>query len=191
MRIVKKQLNYNQTMDKKEFIIPITFIALCVAFAVISFAVYLSKGKSKKWVARKMKIGAILITLSASSCERGNGPFVSCYDPVIPNSIHLDAYSSDKLEIKLDTNNVLSGTIYEVTKSEFSFAVINENNTNIQQGELIPADGSFDSNTEVFSLELDTEINPGLYDLKLFDSNVANQENANVNLSLKLQINDQ
>lgn len=179
-------------MDKKEFIIPITFIALSLLFAIVSAAVYFSKGKSKKWVARKMKIGAILLTLSASSCEKGgNGPLVTCYDPVIPNTINLDAYTSEKLEIKLDTNNVLSGTIYEVTKSEFSFAVVDGSSTNVQQGALTPADGSFDSNTEVFSLALDTELTPGLYDLKLFDSNIAGQETANVNLSLKLQINEQ
>jgi len=59
-------------MNKKEFLIPFIFIGLSSAFLFISAMVYFSDGKSKKWVARKMKIGGLLLTLSFFSCGNSN-----------------------------------------------------------------------------------------------------------------------
>ena len=58
-------------MNKKEIVIPLMVIGLTLLFAGICVAVFLTNGKSKKWVARKMKIGGMLLTLTAASCNGG------------------------------------------------------------------------------------------------------------------------
>ncbi|HPF00935.1 MAG TPA: hypothetical protein PKY63_09735 [Bacteroidales bacterium] len=51
-------------MSKKNIVYAfLIFIGL--AFAVVSIMVYFTKGRSKSWIAYKMKIGALLLTITA------------------------------------------------------------------------------------------------------------------------------
>ncbi len=71
-------------MTKKEIILPITVLGLTLLFAGICVAVFLTNGKSAKWVSRKMKIGGLLLSLTAivqTGCHRNT----LCYkfaDPI-------------------------------------------------------------------------------------------------------------
>ncbi len=71
-------------MTKKEIILPITVLGLTLLFACICVAVFLTNGKSAKWVSRKMKIGGLLLSLTAivqTGCHRNT----LCYkfaDPI-------------------------------------------------------------------------------------------------------------
>jgi hypothetical protein len=53
-------------MSKKELIFPFLAIGFVIAFITISTLVFLSQGKSKKWIALKMKTGALLLGLTAT-----------------------------------------------------------------------------------------------------------------------------
>ncbi|NJO88518.1 MAG: hypothetical protein HC831_05795 [Chloroflexia bacterium] len=138
-------------MDKKGLIAPVSIIVLGFAFAMVCLGVFLTKGKSAKWINRKMKIGALLLTISVWSCnsskDEDNG-IVTCYVAYIENNVVLDAYTGDVLKIRLDTANVLNGYIYGVTESDFSFVIIDEHEVKVQQGILNPTDGHFDNTTE-------------------------------------------
>lgn len=174
-------------MNKKEIITPILVIGLGLTFAIISFAVFLSKGKSKKWVSRKMKIGAMLLTLSSAAC---NNLITTCYDmPAPPNTINIYPNVENGIELMLDTGNVIQGIIYERQGENFSFTIENANNQMVQSDLLVPIDGVFDNYNEEFKIEVDTNIVTGTYALKLFDVGIAAQADAvpkqEINLLIK------
>ncbi len=176
-------------MNKKELIIPLLVIGLTLLFAGVCVAVFLTNGKSKKWVARKIKIGGLLLTLTAASCNGGGGE-VMCYSAVAHNYISFENIKEDNiLEIMLDTGNVLKGHITGAQDSIYSYKVYTDKENIIQQGELIPVDGKFESLDESFKIELDENIMPGGYILDLFPSSVETQDDtyliAQVNLLVK------
>ena len=129
-------------MNKKEILVPIMVVGLTILFASICVAVFLSNGKSKKWVARKMKIGGLLLTLTAASCNGGGE--VMCYEMVATNNIWMENQGEKGIEIMLDTGNVLTGHLNGAQDSIYSFKVTNESNQVLQKGELIAKDGKFD-----------------------------------------------
>lgn len=164
---------------KKEAIIPISVITLSIAFIFISLMVYFSRGKSKKWVARKMRIGGLLLTLTATaSCNNGDGE-VMCYSQVAPNSINLHAYTGDTIKLNPDTNNILTGSIYEVNSSAFSYAILDTNNIKIQKGNILAKDSVFNNSaSEDFYFDIPKSIQPGLYFLEFFDVDTNEQDSA-------------
>jgi hypothetical protein len=164
-------------MNKKEFITPFLLIGLGLVFAFISFAVFLSHGKSKKWVARKMKIGGILLGLSAISTGTG---CPTCYKPPYePEHVIINQLNGYSIEIDLDTNNVLNGMIYDFYSSVFSFSIYDTSGLKKQTGLLIPSDGEFGDNNESFSLEIDTNLTTGNYWLNIYGCDIQSQVNQN------------
>ncbi len=59
------------------------------AFLAVSLWVFLSDGRNARAIRAKYKLGGILLMasamLTAASC--GRPPFVTCYDPVVPNEV--------------------------------------------------------------------------------------------------------
>ena len=164
-------------MTKKELLTPILFAGIGLAFVFISLMVWFSNGKSAKWVARKMKVGALLLSLNATvSCEQ----FVTtCYDmPAPPNTMQIIESDGYMIEIQPDTGNVLNGYIYQRVGTDFSFAVIAENDVFAQKGTILAADGQFDYYQENFKIELDTSLIPGNFTLHLYDVKLQNQSDA-------------
>ena len=177
-------------MRKKEIIVPFLVIGLTILFAGICVAVFLSNGKSKKWVARKMKIGGLLLTLTVASCNGGGGE-VMCYDTVAPNSIWLHDYNDKGIEIKLDTNNVLIGSISELSGKEFSFAIKDSTDKKFQQGLLVPVDGEFNQSNEDFKIEIDKNLISGKYSLKLYASGIDGQDSTYAAHEVVLLVKDE
>jgi len=163
-------------------------IGLTVLFAGICVVVFLSKSKSKKWVARKMKIGGLLLTLTAASCNGGGGE-VMCYETVANNYIWLENQGENGIELKLDTGNVLNGHIIGAQDSAYSYRVMDESEKIVRFGELIPNDGKFDQSDESFKIELDKNLSPGNYSLDLFPASTEMQDSSyiasHINLIIK------
>ena len=161
-------------MNKKELFIPFIAIGLGLAFALISLAVIISNGKSKKWIARKMKIGGLLLTLTAASCNGGGSEVVTCYETTEINSMWINPTNQNGIEVKLDTGNVLNGTISTIEGNDFSFLVSDSTGKKFQKGMiLIDSDTRYTSN---FKIELGKDLKPGKYQLKLFASKVESQD---------------
>ena len=61
-------------------------IGLGAAFLAVSLWVTLSGGRSARAIRTKYRLGGAILSLTAAlslaSCENGNGPFTTCYDPV-------------------------------------------------------------------------------------------------------------
>jgi len=173
-------------MTKKEILVPLLVVGLTILFAGVCIAVFFSNGKSKKWVARKMKIGGLLLTLTAASCNGGGE--VMCYETVAPNSMWIEGTRLDSIEISLDTNNVLNGQISSLDGTDFSFRVSDTNKTVMQRGNLLPSDGKFDQFNEAFKIELDKNLQPGTYLLNLYAADISAQDSAYAQNQLNLVI---
>ena len=132
--------------------------------------VYFTKGKSKKWITRKMKIGGALLALTAlTTCNGGGENVVTCYVQPEPNSIWILEVKGDSITVDLDTGRVLNGQISMREAGEFSFAIKNSSYQKIQVGEISASDGTFDEKNEEFQIKLNENIESGNYTLGLFD----------------------
>ena len=94
----------------------------------------------------------ITMLLSLTAVSVGSG-CTMCYDQPSPgNFISFDNLAGYELEIMLDTGNVIQGTIAERFASDFSFAVADSLEQNIQIGPVVPTDGVFDDYDERFKI---------------------------------------
>lgn len=160
-------------MNKKETLIPIVFVALSLLFIAICTMHYLSKGKSAYWLKRKMKIGALLLTLSYFQVNSYSQDQL-CYKP-IENKFRLDPKISKTGTFNLQKDNIVIGTIYRCTLNQFSFALFNEKKEMVQKGNLIPVDGVFNAYHEDFKFEIDKTLKSGRYTLLFFNKSEENQ----------------
>ena len=78
-----------------------------------------------------------------------------------------------KDSINLNHSNLIEGKITYRSSDTYSFFLKNDNDTSVFQKDLLtPKDGKFNDSTEVFSLELDTNLIPGKYTLSFYDDDV-------------------
>lgn len=163
-------------MDKKSIIAPLLIIGLSIAFIGICFMVYLSKGKSKKWVARKMKIGAMVLSLSTISVV----PQACCYKPAQGPYCRIEFDSKfetqNKVELQIDTENKLTGILMYSYTDKYSFSVQDTNSIIYQKGLIKPEDGDFDNSNENIFLTIDQNIKKGEYIISFFDTDSSNIE---------------
>jgi len=162
-------------MDKKEFTVTILVIGLSILFTVVSLALFISRGKSKFWTAKKMKLGALLLTVSAltsmSSCKGGDEDNirVSCYEMVErTNVVYIENFHET---VNLKETKVLNGIIEYRSSEIYSYSLKNDSDSTFLSRELlIPKDGSFDDTTEQFSIHLNNDLVPGSYTLSFYDT---------------------
>ena len=155
-------------MNKNESLIPITVIGLTVLFTIVSLGVFLTRGKSAYWIAKKMRVGAMLLTLTAVSTTY-SGCITSCYDAPEPNVFSINNEENHQINVNIDLNNKIKGTIYERSGDEFSFRITDTSFTkSYQLGRIEADDGEFDESAEEFTLELNSDIPTGVYSLNFY-----------------------
>lgn len=157
-------------MNKKELIIPFILVGLGLAFTVISFAVFLTNGKSKKWVARKMKIGGLLLTFSLFSCSENRNYVVSsmtCYMVIsdIPSAF----------EIEIDSNRIIYGNMSR-RYGDFSYSLVDNQGIIVQKSKLFPKRYMSDPENQDFLIEVDQKLKKGKYNLKLYNCELKEQD---------------
>ncbi|MFV0555027.1 MAG: hypothetical protein ACK5LR_10045 [Mangrovibacterium sp.] len=175
-------------MENKKLITPILIIGLSAAFAIIALAVYLTRGKSKFWIGKKMLVGSLLLSLNSVATQ---SCVTSCYDPVVPNHIELDRDDDDyssTININLEENNKITGTLYDRSGTDFSFSISDTLETDtLQVGDIIPTDGEFDSSTEEIYLEIDQTLPKKEYILSVYSAKQDEQESPINAYRIKLQ----
>jgi len=165
-------------MNIKNLTTPILIIGLSIAFSIVVIGVYVTRGKSKFWISKKMLLGSILLSLTSvinHSCDRFG---TDCYDPAPPNQIEFDNtdYSSI-ININIGVNNKLTGVLYDRNSEDFSFNVTDTLKTDtIQIGNIIPADGKFDESTEDIYIELYKDLPVNEYLLNLYNTKQSEQK---------------
>jgi hypothetical protein len=152
-------------MDKRDFTITITIIGLSVLFMLASSALFLFRGKSKFWTAKKIKFGAALLTLTSitSSCI----PIRTCYEPTLPDNMMYISQSIDT--INMNDSTKIYGYVENRVSSYFSYQIQNKDSLEVYRVENIQAvDGTFDDYNEEFVIDLDSNLISGNYHLKLY-----------------------
>lgn len=167
-------------------IVPLVLLVLALAFVVISLAVYLSRGKNKYFLAKKLKLGAMIISLTAvtNGCRT---PVVTCYKPaIIPEITSLQAYSysneiainPDENELKFKTNNIYDSDLcYIISQSE---------NITLKGDCVVVEGGEID-----LLIKLEEYLLSGVYDLKIFYGKISATENLEYPLeSFKIKVSE-
>ncbi len=158
-------------MDKKDFSVSLLVAGLSVLFVLASFALFLSKGKSKFWTAKKMKLGAIILSFTAVASTQQ--ACVSCYDPIPPEFIYIENWNDT---LNLNDSSILYGTIESRYSSQYSFKLQNDTiDSLIQVNNIFPDDGVYDEDSEEFTIQIDTSLQTGTYRLEFFDVNKEEQ----------------
>lgn len=176
-------------MIKKEVLIPIALAGLGIVFSIILLAVFISRGKSEFWVSKKMKIGAVIISLSSFAVQQSCVP-VTCYEPAMPDQMYITTNSQGEIIMNLNDSTVIRGILYERQSIEFSFNIADtlKSDSIIQKGEILPVDGNFDESNEDFYLKINSNIAEGTYLLKLFNTNRAMQDSLYPMFTQRLKI---
>jgi|WetSurMetagenome_2_1015567.scaffolds.fasta_scaffold377865_2 hypothetical protein len=164
-------------MEQKRIISPLLLAGLFTAFAFVCLIVYFRKGKTEKWVARKMKLGATI--LAVAGITTGCPPVITCYVPVAENIFNFDKIDSSDYSVLADlpVDSIVTGKVYGRTYNQFSFEIVSADSTSVQEGNLLPTDGIFDQAEEGFSIILNSKIDTGKYHLNILVPDPINREN--------------
>lgn len=145
-------------MKIRDSLFPIIIIPVGILFITISLFVILSKGKNKKLINSKLKIGAFILSFSYfTACGKFGA---TCYEPApLPNSIEISYNNS-----LFNQGDTVFGNIYEGTFTEYFFELKDSLEEKIvQKGDLIASDGAFDDANENFYFILDSTVSYGFY----------------------------
>ena len=157
---------------KKEILISVYVGILSGLFLLVSLLLYLTGGKNQFLLGRKLKIGAVIITLTALvGCSGVSEPVRTCYKVVAQDHVTVSFTYNDQdlIELKKGTTDIiLNGQIMRRTLKTFSFMVFDHDDKEILKGEIKPSDGQFDEETEDFIIKLPEDLKVGRYTLKLF-----------------------
>jgi len=105
----------------------ITFLAVAalgIAFGFWAFMVFLSRGKNAKAIARKMKFGALLLTLNAAVTCTPQQP--TCYEQAAMDHFYFPEYNTDVINLKLSENDTISGVLVNPSKEDYYYMLVNE-----------------------------------------------------------------
>ncbi len=165
-------------MNKKIFIIPAVILVTSI-FIIVSILVYLTKAKKPNLINSKLKIGALLLTLTGAlnNTTPVYSTDIMCYFVMPPVQIDMQE-PSEKFEngifiLGLSQTNVIVFLArgYGLT-NQSTFVVVPENDDIITSavctGVIKPKDGSFDNNFETFSVLIENPIPAGRYFIKIF-----------------------
>lgn len=157
-------------MNKKEMMIPFVLVGLAVAFGLVSAMVILSRGHPG-WIKRKLKIGGMILSLTATLNGCGTEPTMTCYVVVPINEFSLvdeqDIALPQEITVDLTTNPVLRGRLRNREATSFVYRIVDKNQTQVQGGLLQALDGAWDEYREEFEIVLDTNLVTDTYHLQL------------------------
>ncbi|MCK4665229.1 hypothetical protein KAU33_00670 [Candidatus Dependentiae bacterium] len=139
-------------------------------FIVVSFLVYLTKGNNSKFLGQKLKLGALIIALTATLSCAPRQPMCYSQVAVTSNQFHLksDREVAEKIIIETDKDKKINGEIKIRSGEEFSYIIYNWEKTKIQSGDIKPLDGKFDSLDEEFEIDVKEGLVSGNYTINFY-----------------------
>lgn len=176
-------------MNKKENIIPLAIIVFSLLFMAVSVMVYFSKGKSKKWIGYKIKVGALLLSLSVASCNSGSRQ-VTCYSEPAGNAMRLFNTGSGKLEINIKNENIISGAVYYIAGKDFSYSLSDSTGKILIKENLI-FKNNLKTIDDTFHIKINRKLTAGRYKIRLFDLKAENQDSTKFNSEYNVLISNE
>ena len=175
-------------MNKNNLITPLILTGISLAFAVVSFLVWLSRGNNAKLIQRKLRLGALLLGITAVSS--GCPPAVTCYDPIQPEEnifINDSCLISGMVQSSVHVTKEITGQVVNRMSEEFSFCISDHLNQVILADSLTPLDGQWNQYTESYKLIISDSLAAGTYNLKLFNTKKENQTYPNRSYTLTVK----
>jgi hypothetical protein len=162
-------------MEIKKITLPIILAALSLVFIITCVALYLHNGKSAKWVARKMKVGGIMLSLTAilSACDPtqvNDEPEITCYMVASSNLIIVETDSTNTITLDLPNKQTIEGEIMSRVSNKFCFTVLDSTERVVQKENISALDGAFDESEEHFKITIDNKLANGNYSLKFYNT---------------------
>jgi hypothetical protein len=182
---------------KRELSVLVPLALLGAAFVLVSLLVTMTRGNS--WlVARKLRIGAMIIGLNAAAAGCFP-PFVTCYDPgptcYDPPAEHVclieesEECMPGEVRLEGDAPIVLVGVVSSRESDAYSFRIVGPDEEVLQRGDALPRDGAFDSSTEEFEITIDPSSLPaGELLLELWAGSVDSVDQGNGRLVTQYQL---
>ncbi len=176
-------------MEFKKISIPIALAFLAGLFLLASVAVYFTRGKSARWVSRKLRLGGLILTLTAvlQSCDplglsgvpEDRDPPYTCYmvaEPgIVTDLFFLEGISDSTVTVNLPNDTKLKGEIRKRTQANYSFAVYKDDTSKVQIESIVARDGAFDEDTEQFEIAIDKQLPKGDYIIRFFVTSAEQQ----------------
>lgn len=164
-------------MKKTELFIPIILVFLGIAFVAVSLAVYLSDGKSAFWVSRKMRLGALIITLSSlGACDGCINPPNTCYEQVATDRFVIESAVNDTVKTKISDSLSFNARVSFPQSQEYSFSVVNSAGVIVLREDLFSLDSTIDSTSENFRIKINKKLNKGAYKIQIYPVSQNNQD---------------
>ena len=154
---------------KKEIYIPLILIGLSVAFVVVSFLLWLSRGNDAL-LKKKLRIGALIISLSgiALGCwsERDCS---TCYLVAQENVFTVEEqYMGGRIVLDMSETYKLTGLVSNYTSEDFWYLIEDYSDNEIQRGMVEPLDGAYDEHSEEFEILVRVDLATGEYKLEFY-----------------------
>lgn len=163
---------------RREHFIPLIAGILVVAFSMVSLLVFLTHGRSAYLIRRKLKLGALILSLTAAAamtgCDR-RGPTTTCYLPALDPENEITLHGTDqsgRVVLNLDEANEVFGIVEYRQATVFSFVVMKSGDEEFQRGAVLAQDGTYDAPTEEIHFSIDSGIAPGEYYIIFYDCSV-------------------
>jgi len=160
-----------------------------IAFGAVSLIVWFTRGKKRRWVERKLRLGGFLVSLTTLAsgtvsctvtCHAApENPDVLLYALLLTPESKVDQItftgtSAGALTVSLGAGGTFNGTVTNRKSNLFSYAITDGFGTVVQSGDLAALDGSFNSATESFAVTLGGAIVAGDYTLNIYNVAVVN-----------------
>lgn len=144
-----------------------------LAFVVVCLVVWCSRGRNRRWLAWKLRLGGVLLGLTFFQSGCGAPLRRTCYKPAIRRErFQLDKrYRQDaRLRVYLDparSGYRIRGVIRDRMHLQFSFCLMQGNQVKAK-GPVQPDDGKFDNSLEKINFQLPQDLPTGEYVLHFF-----------------------
>ena len=148
---------------KNTHILSISLVAVSAAFVIISVLVAVTGGKNKYLIAKKLRLGAIIIgmTCMANGCR----PVVTCYDPApMPVLTCTDSVNNDGLIILHRGDRTINFDCQYLYYENVSYQISNDTD-DLFSGDCVK---SVTDSTTSLLITTAGDMNLGTYKLKLF-----------------------
>ena len=162
---------------KREIWIIIQLGILFFVFGVVSILVYFTNGHNRRLLIQKLRIGAIIVSLTAvitGGCTAINPP-PKCYVPVITEDpiiiIDLEPKKTTQ-KINVSDDRIIKGQIPYRQDKKYSYRILNEQGQVVQEGEIKPSDKVLASVNVSFQIKLDEKLKPELYFIYFYECEV-------------------
>jgi len=175
-------------MDKKEIIIPFLVIGFCTFIAIISYTEFLTHRKSEKWIARKLKIAGLLLTLTICTSTNGQEIINTSYDAVAIDSDIITIKEIGVESIDYDKLRQIKGNVSKRTAERFSFCLVNVYGTKVYSDNINATDGNFNNTDEDFIILMPDKLPQGQYQLVFYADSKNNQRKENEKSRFKISL---